>query len=66
MGTVEVALVLGSLSGTLSSSYLLEALDYSYSFGICALVAFISVLYTNFYLQETVDLSESNVRTKFR
>lgn len=62
MGTVEAAIVLGSLTGSISSSYLLEAFDYYCSFGICALVAFLAILYTIFFLPESVDVSDSNVR----
>lgn len=61
MGTVEAAIVLGSLTGSISSSYLLKAVDYYCSFGICALVAFTAVVYTIFFLPESVDVSSSDV-----
>lgn len=61
MGTAEAAIVLGAFTGTISSSYMLEALDYYYSFGICALVAFCATLYTVFVLPESVEVRESEV-----
>lgn len=61
MGTVEAAIVLGTLSGSISSSYLLEAVDYFYSFGICALVTSVAILYTIFFLPESIDVSDSDV-----
>lgn len=61
MGTIEAAIVLGSLTGTVSSSYLLEALDYYYAFGICALIGFLATLYTARAIPESVVLTESEV-----
>lgn len=61
MGTVEAATILGTFTGTISSSYLLEVVDYYYCFGICALAAFCATLFTIFALPESVEVQESEV-----
>lgn len=60
MGTLEAAMLLGLLAGTISSSYLLQAVGYYFSFAICGVLALTAVLYTFFLLPESVE-SESDV-----
>lgn len=56
-----MVIVMGSLTGVLSSSYLLAEVDYYYVFAICALVAFIALLFVLVYVRESVEVAESEV-----
>lgn len=61
MGILEGCFSLGSIAGTVLSSYVFNALGYTGIFGICAIVSFISILFTWFLVPESLPEVEREV-----
>lgn len=60
MGLLDAALMLGMLLGTLLSSIIFAAVGYVILFGICTLCLTIALLYTYFFIPESVQIEQTD------
>lgn len=61
MGLLDAALTLGMILGTFLSSFIFEAVGYIALFAICTTCTTIALLYTYFFIPESVQVQESDV-----
>lgn len=61
MGLLEATITLGLLLGSLSSSYIFNATSYVTVYLICVLCILIGLLYTIFYIPESITSRDTQV-----
>lgn len=65
MGVFEIVMAVAVFTGSLSSSYVFNATSYTAVFSIATLLCFAALLFTIFFIRESLETREDTVSLRY-